>query len=156
MKIAVTYEGGNVFQHFGHSQYFKVYDVEGGAVRASEVIPTDGFGHGALAGFLRERGVEALICGGIGGGAIAALAEAGIRVYAGVSGSADGAVQAFLRGELSEGAEATCSHHGHGGKEEGCGHGDKEDGCGHGEHGGCGGHEGHGCGGHEEGHGCGH
>ena len=157
MKIAVTYEGGNVFQHFGHSQYFKVYDVEGGAVRASEVIPTDGFGHGALAGFLRGRGVEALICGGIGGGAIAALAEAGIRVYAGVSGSADGAVQAFLRGELAEGAEAACSHHGHGGHgEEGCGHGDKEDGCGHGEHGGCGGHEGHGCGGYEEGHGCGH
>lgn len=138
MKIAVTYEGGNVFQHFGHSQYFKVYDVEGGAVRASEVIPTDGFGHGALAGFLRERGVDALICGGIGGGAIAALAEAGIRVYAGVSGSADGAVQAFLRGELAEGAEAACSHHGHG------------------EHGGCGGHEGHGCGGYKEGHGCGH
>lgn len=138
MKIAVTYEGGNVFQHFGHSQYFKVYDVEGNAVRASEVVPTDGFGHGALAGFLRKRGVEALICGGIGGGAIAALAEAGVRVYAGVSGSADGAVQAFLRDELSEGAEAACSHHGHG------------------EHGGCGGHEGHGCGGHEEGHGCGH
>lgn len=139
MKIAVTYEGGNVFQHFGHSQYFKVYEAENGAVRASEVIPTDGFGHGALAGFLRGRGVEVLICGGIGGGAIAALAEAGIRVYAGVSGSADGAAEAFLRGELAEGAEAACSHHGHG------------------EHGGCGGHEGHGgCGGHEEGHGCGH
>lgn len=134
MKIAVTYEGGNVFQHFGHSQYFKVYDVEGGAVRASEVVPTDGFGHGALAGFLRKRGVEALICGGIGGGAIAALAEAGIRVYAGVSGSADGAVQAFLRGELAEGAEAACSHHGHG------------------EHGGCGHDHAHGCGGYEEGH----
>ena len=107
-------------------------------MRAAEVIPTDGFGHGALAGFLRGRGVEALICGGIGGGAIAALAEAGVRVYAGVSGSADGAAEAFLRGELSEGAEATCFHHGHG------------------EHGGCGGHEGHGCGGYEEGHGCGH
>ncbi len=154
MKIAVTYEGGNVFQHFGHSQYFKMYETEGGAVRSSEVIPTDGFGHGALAGFLRGRGVEALICGGIGGGAIAALAEAGIRVYAGVAGSADGAVQAFLRGELSEGAAATCSHHGHGDKEGGCGHHDGEA-CG--EHGGCGGHEeGHGgCGGHGE-EGCGH
>lgn len=156
MKIAVTYEGGNVFQHFGHSQYFKMYETEGGAVRASEVIPTDGFGHGALAGFLRGRGVEALICGGIGGGAIAALAEAGIRVYAGVSGSADGAVQAFLRGELAEGAEAACSHHGHGDHgEEGCGHSDKEDGCGHGEHGGCGHDHAHGCGSHEEGHSCG-
>ena len=147
MKIAVTYEGGNVFQHFGHSQYFKVYEAEGGVVRAAEVVPTDGFGHGALAGFLRERGVEALICGGIGGGAIAALAEAGVRVYAGVSGSADGAVQAFLRGELSEGAEAACSHHGHGGKDEGCVHD---------EHGGCGHDHAHGCGGHGEGHGCGH
>ena len=157
MKIAATYFDGEIFQHFGHTEYFKIYETDGKTVQNSEVVSAEGFGHGALAGFLKGRGVDALICGGIGGGAIAALAEAGIRVYAGVSGSADGAVQAFLRGELSEGAEATCSHHGHSGHgEEGCGHGDKEDGCGHGEHGGCGGHEGHGCGGHEEGHGCGH
>ena len=65
MKVAVTYENGEVFQHFGHSEAFKLYEVEGGEVKSSEVVPTNGSGHGALAGFLRERGVEVLICGGI-------------------------------------------------------------------------------------------
>ena len=69
MKVAVTYENGEVFQHFGHSEAFKLYEVEGGEVKSSEVVPTNGSGHGALAGFLRERGVEVLICGGIGAGA---------------------------------------------------------------------------------------
>lgn len=75
MKVAVTYENGEVFQHFGHSEAFKLYEVEGGEVKSSEVVPTNGSGHGALAGFLRERGVEVLICGGIGAGAQNALAE---------------------------------------------------------------------------------
>ena len=70
MKVAVTYENGEVFQHFGHSEAFKLYEVEGGEVKSSEVVPTNGSGHGALAGFLRERGVEVLICGGIGAGAL--------------------------------------------------------------------------------------
>lgn len=69
MKIAVTYENGQVFQHFGHTERFKLYEVEDGAVTASQVVDTAGSGHGALAGFLRERGVQTLICGGIGGGA---------------------------------------------------------------------------------------
>lgn len=83
MKVAVTYENGEVFQHFGHSEAFKLYEVEGGEVKSSEVVPTNGSGHGALAGFLRERGVEVLICGGIGAGAQNALAEAGIKLYGG-------------------------------------------------------------------------
>ena len=69
MKIAVTYENGRVFQHFGHSKAFKIYEVENGAVQSSAVVPAGGAGHGALAGFLKERGVQALICGGIGAGA---------------------------------------------------------------------------------------
>lgn len=101
MKVAVTYENGEVFQHFGHSEAFKLYEVEGGEVKSSEVVPTNGSGHGALAGFLRERGVEVLICGGIGAGAQNALAEAGIKLYGGVSGSADSAVQALIEGNLS-------------------------------------------------------
>ena len=67
MKIAATYENGNIFPHFGKTEQFKVYETEGGKVLSSEVVPTNGTGHGALAGFLKERGVEALICGGIGG-----------------------------------------------------------------------------------------
>ena len=138
MKVAVTYENGEVFQHFGHSEAFKLYEVEGGEVKSSEVVPTNGSGHGALAGFLRERGVEVLICGGIGAGAQNALAEAGIKLYGGVSGSADSAVQALIEGNLSYNPDVMCDHHGedHHGDHENCG--------GHGEgHDSCGGHCGH-------------
>ena len=74
MRIAVTYENGDVFQHFGHTKQFKVYDVENGKIVSSEIIDTNGSGHGALAGVLSSLHVDALICGGIGGGAQAALA----------------------------------------------------------------------------------
>lgn len=112
MKIAVTYENGQIYQHFGHTEYFKVYDVENGAVVSSKVVDTNGSGHGALAGFLLEEKVDVLICGGIGGGARQALAQAGIALYGGASGEADVAVETFLKGMLAYDPNATCSHHG--------------------------------------------
>lgn len=96
MKIAVTYENGNVFQHFGHTEQFKVYDIVDNKVAGAQVVSTEGNGHGALAGVLSALKVDTLICGGIGAGAQSALAEAGIRLYGGVSGSADEAVDALL------------------------------------------------------------
>ena len=89
MRIAVTYENGEIFQHFGHTEQFKFYDVEDGQIVKEQVAGTNGQGHGALGGFLRNAGVDALICGGIGGGAKMALANAGITLYGGVTGSAD-------------------------------------------------------------------
>ena len=83
MRIAVPYENGSIFQHFGRTAAFKLYDAEDGEVRASAVQSTDGSGHGALVGFLRDKGVDALICGGIGGGAQTALAQAGVDVLIG-------------------------------------------------------------------------
>ena len=80
MKIAVTYDNGNIFQHFGKTEFFKVYEVEDSKVISSEVIGSNGTGHGALAGLLAEQNVDVLICGGIGGGAQAALTEAGIQL----------------------------------------------------------------------------
>ena len=68
MKIAVTYENGMIFQHFGHTEQFKIYEVAENAVVHAEVVNTNGSGHGALAGFWAQHGVDALICGGIGGG----------------------------------------------------------------------------------------
>ncbi len=129
MKIAVTYENGLIFQHFGHTEQFKIYDIEDGKIISSEVIDTNGQGHGALAGVLGGAKVDALICGGIGMGAQMALAEAGIKLYGGVQGDADEAVQALAEGRLEYDPDATCDHHGH---EEGheCGHGNHE--CGHG------------------------
>lgn len=113
MRIAVTYEDGMIFQHFGHSEQFKIYDVEDGKVTASQVVDTNGSGHGALAGFLSANEVEVLICGGIGGGAQMALAEAGIKLYGGVSGSADEAVAALLAGSLGYNPNVRCNHHDH-------------------------------------------
>lgn len=141
MKIAVTYEDGQVFQHFGHTEFFKVYNVEDGKITSSSVISTNGQGHGALAEVLRELHVETLICGGIGGGARMALAEAGIQLYGGVQGNADEAVAALLNGTLGYNPDVECSHHGHGHEE---GHTCGSHGCGehHGQEG-CGGHNCH-------------
>lgn len=121
MKIAVTYDNGQIFQHFGHTQHFKIYDVENGKIINSEVVGTDGNGHGALAGFLTEYAVEVLICGGIGGGAQMALAQMGIKLYGGVSGAADDAVNAFIAGTLGYNPNVKCDHHDHEGGEHNCG-----------------------------------
>lgn len=112
MKIAVTYENGLVFQHFGHTQQFKIYDTADGKILSAQVVDTGGSGHGAMAGFLRAREVDVLICGGIGMGAQNALAQAGIRLYGGVTGKADDAVQALLSGTLTYDPNAHCDHHG--------------------------------------------
>jgi predicted Fe-Mo cluster-binding NifX family protein len=111
MKIAVTYEAGNIFQHFGHTAAFKLYETENGKVLSSQVVYTNGSGHGALAGLLAQQGVNVLICGGIGGGARFALADAGIAVYGGCSGDADEAVESFLANALDYDPNARCSHH---------------------------------------------
>ncbi len=110
-KIAVTYEGGQVFQHFGHTEQFKVYEVEDGKAVNSQVIDTVGEGHGALAGFLKDKGIDTLICGGIGMGARMALSEADIDLYPGVSGNADEAVNALLKGSLNYDPDTMCNHH---------------------------------------------
>ncbi|WP_461813098.1 NifB/NifX family molybdenum-iron cluster-binding protein [Faecalimonas sp.] len=111
MKVAVTYENGQVFQHFGHTEQFKVYEVENGQVSNSKVVDTNGSGHGALAEILKNLEVDVLICGGIGAGAQQALTEAGIHFYGGVAGSADDAIQAFLNETLSYNPDVRCSHH---------------------------------------------
>ena len=122
MRIAVTYENGEIFQHFGHTEQFKLYDVEDGKIVSQQVIDTNGYGHGALAGFLNAVHADVLICGGIGMGAQMALSDAGIRLCAGVSGSADAATKAFAEGKLEFGSDANCNCHEH--HHEGdCGHG---------------------------------
>jgi predicted DNA-binding protein (UPF0251 family)/predicted Fe-Mo cluster-binding NifX family protein len=112
MRIAVTYENGEIFQHFGRTEQFRIYDAEDGKVTAAQTVGTNGAGHGALAGFLQAAKVDALICGGIGIGAQMALADAGIRLYAGVQGSADAAAQALASGTLEYDPDARCDHHG--------------------------------------------
>ena len=127
MKIAVTHQMGHIFQHFGHTEEFKFYEVTDGEITSIKVVSTNGSGHGALAGFLKENGVEVLICGGIGGGAQDALKKAEIAVYGGVTGSADAAVVAFLSERLAFNPDVRCDHHDH---EHGEGHTCGEHGCG--------------------------
>ena len=151
MKVAVTYESGQIFQHFGHTEYFKVYEVEDGKVIRSEVVGTDGQGHGALAGVLNRMQADVLICGGIGPGAKTALADAGITLYGGVTGETDTAVEQLLNGTLQYNPDVSCTHHDEAhGQAGSCG----EHGCGEGHN-----HEGGGCTGgscHDDGHSCRH
>ena len=126
MLIAVTYENGMVFQHFGHTEKFKIYDIQDGRVVSFKIVDTNGSGHGALAGFLKEQGVEVLICGGIGGGAQNALTQAEIKFFGGVQGSADQAVVAYVCGNLNYNPDTKCDHHDH---EHGEGHTCGEHGC---------------------------
>lgn len=142
MKIAVTYENGEVFQHFGKTEQFKVYTVEDNRVVSTIVLSSNGQGHGALAGLLGEQNIDVLICGGIGEHAREALATAGIKVVAGAQGKADAAVGDYLDGKLT-GSDASCDHHHEDG--EGCGHHEEgcEENCDPQSCGGCGG----GCGG---------
>ena len=121
MKIAVPYENGQIFQHFGHTERFKLYETDNAEIIKSEIIETAGSGHGALAGFLMKHGADTLICGGIGGGAQTALAEAGIRLYGGVSGDADTAVTELLSGKLNYNPDVQCSLHEHLGENYSCG-----------------------------------
>ena len=136
MKIAVTYENGQIFQHFGHTEQFKVYDLEDGKIVSKTIVDTEGQGHGALAGLLTVIGADILICGGIGGGAQMALAEAGIKLYGGVSGSCDAAVESYLANNLGYNPNVKCDHHDHE-------HSDGGHNCGD-----------HGCGSHNCGHSC--
>ena len=109
MKIAVTYEDGQIFQHFGHTEQFKLYNVEDGKVTVQTVVDAGGEGQGALA-------------------------QAGIRLYGGVKGEADAAVEALLRGELTYDPNARCDHHDHAHGEGHCGQGHQDEGhaCRHG------------------------
>lgn len=113
MRIAVTYDNGMIFQHFGHTEQFKFYDVEDNNIVKFEVVSTNGSGHGALARILADNNVDVLICGGIGGGAQNALAEAGIKLYGGVTGRADDAVISLLNNSLMFNPNVKCSHHDH-------------------------------------------
>lgn len=137
MKVAVTFENGNIFSHFGRTPYFAIYNIENAKIENKDILKTPESGHGALVDFLLENKIETLICGGIGGGAVNALQKAGIDIYAGASGDADIQVNSFINGQLPHNGNANCNHHGHGHDENGKGgchnhehhHGNHEDGC---------------------------
>lgn len=115
MKVAVCFskEDGQIFQHFGHTKFFKFYEIADGKISASEIVDVGGAGHEALADFLKAHEVSALVCGGIGGGAVAALNSAKIEIYAGNAGAADEAARLLAEGKLQKNSSANCNHHSH-------------------------------------------
>jgi len=128
MYLAIPFENGNVNSHFGHSEFFRIYQVEAGQIKAAETIRLNVSGHDKIPEFLKNCGVTAVICGGMGEGMKAGLARAMISVFPGVTGSADQAVKDFLDGTLKYAVAGGCS--------SGCGHHDHGSGC---HSGGCGG-----------------
>lgn len=140
MRIAVTSENNEVYQHFGHCPGFTIFEVDGQEIKSKEYLAANGVGHSALAVLLDGNGVDVLICGGLGGCARQALGEAGIRILPGVTGDVDVAVKAYLDGTLEHDPDYTCNHHGHG-EDHSCGHNHDHNGHNHG---------------HGDGHTCGH
>ena len=113
MKIAVTCDNGQVFQHFGHTPSFAIFEAENGILISEKIISSGDSGHGALALVLAEEMVDVLICGGIGGGAVNALSCAGIQVVGGAEGCVKAAAEAFLNGTLTVREDFHCHHHHH-------------------------------------------
>ena len=122
MRIAATFQDGQIFPHFGHTKQFKLYDVKEGQLISTEIVDTNDNGHHALAGILTALHVNTLICGGIGEYAQAALEAADIQLYGGVSGDADTAVHAFLSGELTDNFQTRCNCHKHSSSQHKCAH----------------------------------
>jgi predicted Fe-Mo cluster-binding NifX family protein len=114
MKIAVTCENNQVFQHFGHTPEFAVYETDESGIVSEKILSSGDSGHGALATLLAQENVDLLICGGIGGGAVNALANAGIQVVGGASGNVREVAEAFVNGTLEVRADFHCNHHHHG------------------------------------------
>ena len=131
-RVAVTYENGQVFQHFGHTEQFQIFTVEDGKILSDEIVSTNGSGHSLVADFLVVQGASVLICGGIGGGAKMALAQKNISVFGGVTGETRKVVEDYLAGTLLFNANAECADHHHH-DHENCGEHDHH----------CGGHCGH-------------
>lgn len=111
MKVAVTYENGIVFQHFGKCQNFLIADMKDGRVIHKSLLSSNGKGHGALAELLKTAGVDVLICGGCGAGACNALKAAQITVIRGAKGNAEAALEAYGKGELQDDPSGQCHHH---------------------------------------------
>lgn len=112
MKIAVAGEGKNVTEHFGHCVNFLIYDVENGKITNEESIPNPGHKPGFLPNFLADRGVNVIISGGMGGGAVDIFNERNVEVVVGASGDAKTAVLNYLKGELKT-TGSVCHEHQH-------------------------------------------
>jgi len=109
MKIAVAAVEGRVAEHFGHCETFLIYDSHSGE---ASFIPNPGHKPGFLPNFLGDKGVEVIIAGGMGGGAVEIFNSRNIKVVTGAQGDALAAAEAFCRGELNSSGDV-CQEHMH-------------------------------------------
>lgn len=112
MKIAVASEGRMVTEHFGHCEGFTIFEVSDKKVTSKEMIPNPGHRPGFLPVFLYEKGINVVISGGMGGGAIDIFNDKGIEVIVGASGDAETAVNNYLQGNLKS-TGSVCHEHQH-------------------------------------------
>ena len=111
MKVAITYEKGEVFQHFGHTEKLKIYEIENEEIISENILDTSAHGHELLVKFLKDNNVDILICGGIGNGAKKALEEAHIQLLGGVSGNVQKVIKDYILNKLKYNENVECEHH---------------------------------------------
>lgn len=115
MKIAVASEGNMVTQHFGHCENFNIFHSENSEIIKKETVANPGHIPGFLPKYLNDLGVNVIISGGMGGGAVDIFNENNIEVIVGATGDAETAVKAYLNGEL-ESTGSVCHEHQHEGE----------------------------------------
>lgn len=112
MRIAVASEGERVTEHFGHCEGFIIFDVENNEIVKSEAIANPGHKPGFLPNFLADRGVNVMISGGMGGGAVEIFNQRNVEVIVGAAGNARDAAEAYLNGSLKS-TGSICHEHQH-------------------------------------------
>ncbi len=112
MKIAVASEGGMVTEHFGHCKDFMFFETQNDKILKSETIANPGHKPGFLPNFLADHGVNVIISGGMGGGAVEIFNERNVEVVVGASGDAKTAVENYLKGNLKT-TGSVCHEHQH-------------------------------------------
>ncbi len=112
MKVAVASEKDMVTGHFGHCANFNIFSVDGEAIVGSESIPNPGHRPGFLPKFLNEKDINVIISGGMGGAAVQLFNEFGIEVVIGTTGTAQNAVEKYVKGELQS-TGSICHEHAH-------------------------------------------
>ncbi|WP_334308253.1 NifB/NifX family molybdenum-iron cluster-binding protein [Anaerocolumna sp.] len=122
-RIAVaTDENHNVFQHFGKTQAFTIYELEGKDLKSKNTLSSNGAGHSELVTLLSENNIDVVICGGVGLHAMEGLMEAGMLVIPGAQGDVDVVTASYLDGSLQASEGPTCDHHDHENENHVCHH----------------------------------
>lgn len=114
MRIAIAGEGNKVTEHFGHCVNFLLFDVENGQITKEESIPNPGHKPGFLPNYLADRGVNVIISGGMGGGAVEIFNERNVEVVVGAKGDARIAAERYLKGDLRTTGSVCHEHQHHG------------------------------------------